>query len=580
METPQKKPLLKESPALMGGFKLTPIRKRRTKISLSPIKTPTTDTDTLSPRRNSTSFSPSTKPEIPNPDVPHSDIPTSALEFEGFSFWGPDGTLGTKHLSREQDEAIRNFLCEKYNVISVWYAFPFLVLGCEGEPPSEDERPFTIGGALAIWKTVEDSYGFLPLFGTNGDGEPRMDIDPEMANKLQELEVPPPEVILYLANEVFPDCIALSILWDSLVVELPKTDDDDFHLRLQSLPRHLQGVPHILLYYNGPLPNTQRRRRVIAPKPPHLAEMIVDETDYVSTDGKFYPGTMLNSVDKSGEVYSSVTSGVLIEKDGEKRLTCSFHNWADHFDKYGDTFGQDTDDARQHFKAVQGNPGTVVGFVREKVGRTDIALAQLNDGVIFENQLMEMDYAAKVFVHSDDQRIGDEYMIDSFATGKQRLIGLGRRFEIGRRSGAGSLTVPQGHEHLLPTKKVAYVATRQGAYATNHPTILREPIIRDSVCGSILLRCYERGIERTEENKVMKKGEVCAMMHFADLQPKCAERAEQYLCYADAFDPLIEGGWKVVQVEDEDGPSGSEGSDPPGKKRKVGETSTKERLQD
>jgi hypothetical protein len=97
------------------------------------------------------------------------------------------------------------------------------------------------------------------------------------------------------------------------------------------------------------LPNSQRmRRREINPKPKTLATEVSDETDYVKVDGRFhpgtvclganslpefsiykhtifYPGTMIGSANKDGEIMSMVTAGILVEKDGERRLTCSHH---------------------------------------------------------------------------------------------------------------------------------------------------------------------------------------------------------------------------------------------------------------
>jgi hypothetical protein len=42
------------------------------------------------------------------------------------------------------------------------------------------------------------------------------------------------------------------------------------------------------------------------------------------------------------------------------------------------------------------------------------------------------------------------------------------------------------------------------------------------------------------------------MMHFADLQAIRTSQADNYICYADAFDPLIDDGWKIVKVLEEE----------------------------
>jgi hypothetical protein len=295
MNTPEKRLQAKGFSPLMEAFKLTPVRKRRTKISLSPVKTPNIASGLA--RQNSMTFSTHTISKSP---LHQYDIPTAALEFEEFSFWTPDGDLSQRYLTNAQEKALREYLHEKYNVVSFWYTLPLLLLGCEGGPPSEDSRPFTIAGAIAIWKSVEELNSFDPLWGDPADGDPLTSLDPEMANEIKELEIPSDEVILWLANDAFPDCTALSVLWDCLVVELPTTSDEEYRGRLETLPGSMLGLPLTLLFYNGPLPNTERRRRIVTPDPKVLAELVADETDYVNTDGKFYPGTMINSVDREG----------------------------------------------------------------------------------------------------------------------------------------------------------------------------------------------------------------------------------------------------------------------------------------
>ena len=353
--------------------------------------------------------------------------------------------------STEHNEALQKYLTLHYNVVIFHYCEPFLLLGCEGELPSKDKLPFSIAGSVAIWKT-EDDTNFMPLIGWHAEGDDFVEIDPGMLDKMVEREVPPDEVILYLADYIFPDCIAISIIWETMVVELPLTSWEDFVRRLEALPDAIDRAPFLLQYNNGPLPNTERCRSATTPTPKALESDVADETDYVKADGRFYPGTMINSTDRAGPVYSSGTAGVLVEKDGEQRLTCSCHSWEDHDQKYPGRFGQDDDEARNTFEVVQGDPGTPVGFAECRMGNTDIALAKLHDGVVFENSFMEMAFPAKTLVPSKEQLIGDSYLIDSFTTGKQRLLGCGARIIIGRRPGRPhyDLSCRPGTEAKLP----------------------------------------------------------------------------------------------------------------------------------
>jgi hypothetical protein len=381
----------------------------------------------------------------------------------------------------------------------------------------------------------------------------------------------PREVILYLADYVFPDCEALTILWDTLVVELPEASKEAFLNRLQGLPDSIDQCLIDVRYYNGPLPNTERRRRVVQHNPQDI-KGDCDETDYMQLDKKFYPGTMINSVNKEGEIFSSATAGVLVEKGQKQRLTCSFHNWQNHYEKYPDKFGQTDPTSQRIFQVTQGTPGTAVGFVRERMGNRDIALAQLDEGVVFENSFMEMEYAAKTFIHINDQMVKDEYIIDSFTTGKQRLRGAGRRFQIQRKTGQPHyhLTVAKDYEHALPPDEVAYIELEQGACVTNEQMMQSKPYIREGACGAALLRCRDN-TSRDAPKTVMGRGEICGMMHFADRQARNAAEADNYIIYADDFDPLIEDGWKIIMLP-EDAQSSDDLEESPTKKQKTGKS--------
>lgn len=101
------------------------------------------------------------------------------------------------------------------------------------------------------------------------------------------------------------------------------------------------------------------------------------------------------------------------------------HNWEEHDKKIPGKFGESDAEAQRIFRAVQGEvkdePGTTVGYVRERMGDTDIALAQLDDGIVFENKFLEVNASAKTLIPSEDQRLNDTYLMDSFVTGIQRF---------------------------------------------------------------------------------------------------------------------------------------------------------------
>ena len=92
-----------------------------------------------------------------------------------------------------------------------------------------------------------------------------IEINADMLAKIILREIPLHEVFLYLADHVFDDCEALTILWETLVVELPTTDQQAFIERLESLPESILDCPIDVRYHNGPFPNTERRRRIVQP---------------------------------------------------------------------------------------------------------------------------------------------------------------------------------------------------------------------------------------------------------------------------------------------------------------------------
>ncbi|KAF4485546.1 hypothetical protein FAGAP_11609 [Fusarium agapanthi] len=560
---------------LDSPYTLTPVRKRRTRPSFSPQKTQT-------PHQQKASHKTSLSLDLGHGEEtsPAPPIATAALEFKEFSFRDSEGDISAENVTDEQHLAFRKFLFEHYNATELQESFPFLAIGCKGGPPPEDQRPFSVAGAIAIWLDAEDFY-FRPIIGHKGQGEVLV-VDDTIVNQIEYLQIPSQDIILSFAK-LWPECLAISVLWTFLVIELPLVSPEEFAKRLETLPSavegHTKGCHLHLMFNNGPLPNTERRRtRVVKPDPRHLDNLIADETDYVTKGRKFYPGTMIGSVNKDGEIIESATAGILIEKDGKRRLTCSFHLWEKHYKQYPEKFGKLDAESRRIYKVVQGyNPGSHVGFVCERVGETDIALIELNDDVVFENKFMEIDAAPKVLLHSKQHRIGDEYIFDSFVSGTQTLSCLGERFTPSQRSGRNrqALARPTNDKGDGPLDDVMYIAFEQGAFVTNAPTILKKPQIRDSVCGSVLLRSKAAKRPATK-TMAMQAGEVGCMMHFADLQFQSTASADNYIIYADSFDPLINDGWKVVQdpVENEgdnenDGEDDGEEEESPSKKRKA-----------
>jgi len=472
-----------------------------------------------------------------------------ALDPIGISFHGLDGSVHIGNAEPEVFTTARRYLRDKFGVTVVHVLGHWLVLGCEPSVPS-GRMPGMAGGYLAIWRPATD-MSFNPFVGEEGElyNEAEEDdeemVDESILSRFKPYTVPTAEAITGLAT-LFPECNALTFIIDTIVVEYPATDELSFQKRLQHLPAYLPGADFNVRYHNGALPNTPQRRRSCRPRPELEEESRTsDETNYVSQDGKFYPGCMISSTTPDGTVYSSVSAGVLLFNRNNTRLTCSWHSWEDHAKKYPALLGEDDDEARRVFTIVQGEPGSRVGHVVRRVGDTDVALASLDEGIIFENTFMDIQACAKRLVHTGAIHANDIYLIDGFTTGQQRLPGLGARFELDRGPIHPTLVSPNDEQSLLPPPGT-YVSAVQGVCATMDDVQTKPPYIRGRACGAVLVRVRD-GMNRTRGQKEMlDRGEVCGIFHYADLTPRNRESAKQYLAYTEVFDTLIDEGWRVV----------------------------------
>ena len=521
---------------------LTPVRIKKIRPSLSPLKSP----KEVQPKTRALSEVLEKKPSMPaNAEYDHS---TAALNFREFSFWSEDKVYKTTNLSNEHLDALANYLTEHYGAVAIEISLPFLIIECAPNLPPESERPFSVAGAISIWAKPGDFKLSFSLIGERGRG-PRLALSEKLATDLQQMESPDPETLLALARAHFEDAIAISYLWDRVLVELPTQSNKEFLDSLDNLPDAFTNAAVNLDFHNGPLPFTERKR-LVKPDAADAADLegpstVADTSDYVKHCGAFYPGSMIRAVDGDGQDLGSVSAGILVEKGYMRRLTVSYHCWEPLVTKNPEKFGS----ADIEFcKILQGEPGTNVGFVHERIRNTDIALAKLLPSVQFQNAFMEIEAQVKRLLPSSEISIGDEFLIDSFVTGKQRLRCLGSRFRLARKANARSQPTLKGPEDLLPPDDNIYISLRQGIYASNKDNIPGHPKIRAAVCGAALLRCSQYSNRQRDLDSVLKDGEVAGIMHFADLQSK--GQLDTFLCYADSFDDLAAEGWKVVQTKE------------------------------
>lgn len=57
--------------------------------------------------------------------------------------------------------------------------------------------------------------------------------------------------------------------------------------------------------------------------------------------------------------------------------------------------------------------------------------------------------------------------------------------------------------------------------------------------------------QHLSDDATIKLGEIGGIMRFPDHQFRCDQELGQYYIFADAFDPLVDAGWTIVQEQDE-----------------------------
>ncbi|KAK2797114.1 hypothetical protein FQN50_009305 [Emmonsiellopsis sp. PD_5] len=443
--------------------------------------------------------------------VYHSDF--SSLEFNEFSLLDLDDPFLS--VGSQWHDPLSRYLHKHYGVEDMWVMPPFLVLRCP-EKPDPTDRPFTISGCIAIWLSMNEPVPPLTPAPSGGVIDSDVEVEENLANEFALFKMPKPESLFSLLK-YFPDAVAISLIFHTITVEFDEVDDDTWGEKIESLPFGFQNIPHTLSYSNGALANTEFTR-LKSPKPKALKELVVDDSDYVSTTGSFNPGAMLCSAQDD-----AISAGILVEKGYQRRLTTSIHCWDKELNEKRDKLGDP-----EFFTVFQAD--TKVGYLSEMIGSTDIGLAKLYDGISFDNRFLDIDTAGKVLVPSSQVDIGDEFLIDSFVTGCQHLMSAGVRVLVKERG----QNPPEGKHAVI----------HQGIYATNDPRALSSPELRSGICGSAIVRLKRA----KQQSKCLEDGEICGIVHWADLAMMKHSPEASYYCLGDPVDSLINGGWKCVLV--------------------------------
>ena len=150
---------------------------------------------------------------------------------------------------------------------------------------------------------------------------------------------------------------------------------------------------------------------------------------------------------------------------------------------------------------------------------------------------MDIDANPKSLLRSRKISMNDDFVIDSFMTGRQELKCLGRRVRISQRD--LDSRVPKDKTDTVPPAKPS-TASIQGIYATSLP-LNCSPTIRKGISGAALVR------SRTDaEGNVVDREEIAGFMQYTEARPKLGDGDGRLLYFVEALDGMIDEGWQVV----------------------------------
>ncbi|KAF5019993.1 hypothetical protein F66182_7981 [Fusarium sp. NRRL 66182] len=441
---------------------------------------------------------------------PNWNIETKTLEFKDFSFWQEDTQkLGLEHLSHIQLGSFVRFLVEAFHVTKVAFLLPLLILGCPDYALSpEYEIPLAISGAVAIflpesqhWKFKHTPPGYLP-----NDAHSNLRLAyPTLEQSLASLRpgAPPGQDLVLQLAKVFPWCIAITKLGDTLWVEAPKSKGN--------LKERLEG-------------QAEFRRRILEEPETELNIIEGNTNGNGSAKAELTSSSTMTSVNNLQRTYCSISAGLLVERNGHKRLA-----FVPAIQK-----AQRLDPA-----AVPSDSWKTIGRFGNQIRNSKFVLAELDGNVEFGNRLLnnsEELVSAKKILRSIDHSLGDQCFINTPATGLQMLYRYGKRFEIARERDKDT------NETRLSVSRV------QGIYLTNKPDKFFLPGGRASFAGALIMRCHPGDCQRPGAVELMKLGQVCGVVTSANSTGtrQLSLRLENYMIFTEDFDDLDADCWKVV----------------------------------
>ena len=497
----------------------------------SPSSTSTSFPSTPKRRKKYPSFSPNKRTfrqtpvnrlSTPSPITPRTESTVTAASeelsinellrdpFPDLSLWNDATSSHRNPTSVERVIILQRLRLKWPSVAAFTVSFPWMLVEIDEDTdlPPPHSTPFFICGLVAVFVTEGNPFpAGVGCFGTRGEAPP-FELPESVSEDLRLNRMPTMATFEYLHKLI--SCVEHISYPLQILFELYPIPDDEFQKLLTTLPKRVGG--RIACYHNGEMLK-QSIARVKEPDPRHLdddGDCIVDDTNYLdlSNGGVLRPGCLLECVgtNVNGETVGagSSNSGIVVSRNGQKRLTVAAHTW-------------ETDNMVYH-----GNQriGPVVDKIGEDIGLVDVT-------VPVSNTFLSSNATAKTLVDSTNVHWGDMMSIDTCYTGTQLLFSHGIRTGKKRHRGPG------------PDGDTVYIIVEQGIFATNAPYIPRPPQIRLGMCGTPLLRVGNA----LDDSSSIDDGEICGFFLWTDIKG-C--NGSMLYAYCQPTDPLLENGWSIA----------------------------------
>ena len=489
-------------------------------IISTPTRTKRHKRPSLSPRKPSEKRTRLSEP-IPTPLIPP---PNPAMEPSGsppftttLNFYDAEKKKFKTITAADRKQLLRELRETFPGVLAITFSPPFLYVECNPTPDPVD-TPFVIAGLVAKFLGEDEPYPWGTSFmGERGNAR-APEIPAEVRMDLRPFHTPCIKTFEFLFDMI-PQAEHITSYSQQLVVELKRSNDDDFIHLLNVLPSKVGGL--LVGYIDGcEWFETQARLKI---PDPQCYDGDYDDTNYLSNvnGGSLRPGALVEChghIGPRGNLIGAMlcNAGVQVKRGNDIRFTTSMHCW-------------DTESNKIVYHA-----GQEVGIINEKLG-DDIAL--VNSQVPFSNEFLELEGKAKMLMKAEDIEWGSFFYIDSAFTGKQKLFFIGVR--AGKRRG--------GKNWMGPKEEHEYVVVEQGVFSVHSPIIETSPMIRDGVCGSPLI--YAGNVE-DQEAEILEKGMVAGFMCYTDCIIPTLPKLRMIYCYCQTADELIDAGWSISGDEE------------------------------